>query len=719
MRKQRLCVVTALASLAIALDANSIYTVVTADRERPTSAFSARVLSSERRTYGYALTVRLADGAQAECTSDRDERAGDILRLRGRIAPFDAPRNPGESDMRIVERERGLRWHVEQCTVFGRTRTGSLDPAVLRGLARQKLRATLESGTDPLTAALLTGMLWGERGALPDDVRDEFQETGTVHVLVTAGLHVGILCGALLWLLRSLTVPRGIACALCVVTVFFYAWFSGAHIPALRASLMAAVFLSAHACGRKAFSWEALAAAVLAIVFLDPLQVLDGSFWMSFCCVAAIFALAHPLTGLWEALRAPKLLREALALTCATQAGTWPLTAYIFLRFAPYAIAANAIIVPAMPMVIALGAAHMLLSATSLSPFTAVVLETATMLMRYILDFFDMLPFRSIATGAPPLWAIALYEAALLATAALRAHPLKNAAAAVLIAAAACCFVPPQLPDGHLRVVVFDVGQADSILVITPSRRAILVDAGGRIERGPTGRSDAEDIGTRIVVPALLHLGVTHIDACLLTHPHGDHAGGYVPVIETLGCDVFADSGQQYGGHAFHADLAALAAHHTALIYPKAGTIWRTDDGVELMYFGPQHSPIRDSPNDVNNNSLIVRVRYGAFCALLTGDAGVEAEARALAMHSDLHCAVLKVGHHGSAYSSSPGFLNAVSPQVAIISDGRHNTFGHPALSTLERLHASGAMIFRTDHNGAVIINTDDRGRYSVETMIP
>ena len=152
------------------------------------------------------------------------------------------------------------------------------------------------------------------------------------------------------------------------------------------------------------------------------------------------------------------------------------------------------------------------------------------------------------------------------------------------------------------------------------------------------------------------------------------------------------------------------------VVYPRAGSRWRFDDGVTLDFLGPSLPLIANSRNDINENSVAFTLRYRAFCMLFTGDAGATAESRFLHEGAGLRCDVLKVGHHGSAYGSSLAFVTAVRPAYALISVGRHNMFGHPASQTLQTLQAAGARIYRTDQNGAISLSTDGTA-LRVETM--
>ncbi len=167
-----------------------------------------------------------------------------------------------------------------------------------------------------------------------------------------------------------------------------------------------------------------------------------------------------------------------------------------------------------------------------------------------------------------------------------------------------------------------------------------------------------------------------------------------------------ADSGQTYGGHAYHDCLDTAHADVVPIVYPRAGTVWRTNDGATLHFIGPS-LPFIGGKNAINDNSIAFILQYKQFRMLFTGDAGSAAEQRFLAEGVDLHADVLKVGHHGSAYGSSPEFIAAVDPRYAIISVGRHNLFGHPAPTTIQTLEQSGATVYRTDNNGAVTVTTD------------
>ncbi len=636
--------------------------------------------------------------------------AGSRVELRGRLASFDEARNPGEPSERAIQRERGIDAQLESAVLLHAYPGSPWDARAWLARAHEWAYAQLQLRLGEPAASVVAGELWGERAALPPDLRLEFQETGTVHVLVTAGLHLGAVAALALALFSLGMPPRRVTCALAILAVWGFALWSGAQLPAMRAAVMVTVALTARAFGRSALSWNSLAIAAAFVALVRPESVATASFALSFSCVGAIFAVAKPLERRMHALTAlPMPVREAIVLSIATQLGTWPLSASVFLQIAAYSPLANLGVVPCVAVTMALGAGQLLLAWSA--PLAQACANLNSWLLAWMLAvvrILSSLPGASLPMTPPSAWCIALYDAALLAAPWLWRSGARTAAAAGLLIATGFVLSPPRGNDGRLRITVVDVGQADAIVVETPAGQAFLVDAGGRLERGQQGDdSTAERIGVRIVVPYLLRSGIHQLDALIVSHPHGDHVGGCSPVLRKIRVAEVADSGQTYGGHAYQDCLSVARGERVPIAYPHAGMEWRTDDGVSLHFLGPSLPFIANSRNDINENSVAFILRYKAFCMLFTGDAGAAAEQRFLGEGVDLRCDVLKVGHHGSAYSSTPAFVAAVRPRYAIISVGRHNLFGHPAPQTIATLQRFGATVYRTDKNGAIIVSTD------------
>ncbi len=690
--------------------------------EHRTARYSGTVLEAREADDGSsAFAFAIDDGPAVEVRArGTPPPLGVTLVVRGRLEPFDDARNPGETSERDIQSERGLSGRIAHADIVAK-QTFAKTPAALLARAHAWAMAQLRARLGDTDASIVAGELWGERAAIAPDLREEFQETGTIHVLVTAGLHLGVVAALTLWLLSFAGMHRAWTCAIAAAVVWSFVAWSGAQLPAVRAATMLTAALAARACGRPALSWNALALAAAVIAIVRPAAAASASFALSFSCVAAIFVFARPLErALSEWIALPKRVGEAAVLTIATQLGTWPLTAAVFLQFSPYALVANFCIVPFVGLTMLLGMLQLALAWCD--PLAQAAANLTTWCLAWTLGAVQTLSAQNASTipmtPAPP-WCIAAYDAALYFAARAWQAGARRTAAAALAAGVALTIAPPRVPDPRLRITVLDVGQADSIVVQTPAGDAILIDGGGRLERGasPNSDSQAELVGERIVVPFLLRSGIHHLDALVLTHPHGDHAGGVAPVLRKLTAAEIADSGQRYGGHAYRDAIDLARALAVPIVYPRAGEAWHTRDGVTLRFIGPSLPLIAGSRNDINENSVAFVLEYRSFRMLFTGDAGAAAEQRFLAEGIDLHANVLKVGHHGSAYGSTPAFLAAVHPQAAVISVGRHNLFGHPAAATLAALRNAGAAIYRTDEDGAVSIASDGTG-FEVATML-
>ncbi len=644
---------------------------------------------------------------------------GQHVLVRGRLEAFDAPRNPGEPDERELQSERGVDARLSSAQVLQTLEpapaTMQIALAVAHAWAFDRFRSAM---AEPY-ASILSGELWGQRSALSPELHAEFQQTGTVHILVTAGLHLGVVSMVILWLLRACRIPRAAACAIALAALWCYAIFSGLHLPSLRAATMISFGLAAHGLGRRAISWRTYLAAMICVGLLRPGAIGGASFLLSFSCVGAILLTADEILKVLEHLALPERVKEALTLTIATQLGTWPLTAAIFLLFSPYAVVANLCVVPLVGFTMILGGAQLLLSPMPFGAYAVAALNSWLLAwIVAIVQAISSLPFASIAMTPPQGWTIALYDALLGVAIFCHRRAAWTGALAALFIGVTTVLTPPAFADGRLRITVLDTGQADGIAIRTPRGHTILVDAGGKLERGNAAESSSERAGEMVLVPFLRRSGVRRIDALILSHPHGDHVGAAAPILrDGFSVGELADSGQQYAGYAWRDAVATARADRVPIVYPRAGMVWRTDDGVTLTFIGPS-LPFIESDNTINDNSIAFILQYKQFRMLFTGDAGVAAEQRFLNEGIDLHADILKVGHHGSAYSSSPEFIGAVHPKYAIISVGRHNMFGHPAPLTIETLQRFGARVYRTDRDAAVSIVSDGT-KVAITSMLP
>jgi competence protein ComEC len=250
---------------------------------------------------------------------------------------------------------------------------------------------------------------------------------------------------------------------------------------------------------------------------------------------------------------------------------------------------------------------------------------------------------------------------------------------------------------------MLDIGQGDSILIITPEKKVVLVDA-GIVKAGDK------------VIETLEKYGISQIDLMVATHPHADHIGGMPKVLKAVSVKAFLDSGQEHPTATYEKLLTTVKEEIGKLTIARAGQNFELDSGVKIKILGPSKPLLEKVSGSIENaNSVIMMLSYGDFRMLFTGDSEDETEERLLEKNFDLKAQVLKVAHHGSQYASSDEFLEKVSPEVALISCGEDNNYGHPSPPTLEKFKKAKVKVYRTDLQGEVTVISDGKN-YQVKT---
>ncbi|PYU49587.1 MAG: DNA internalization-related competence protein ComEC/Rec2 [Acidobacteria bacterium] len=412
---------------------------------------------------------------------------------------------------------------------------------------------------------------------------------------------------------------------------------------------------------------------------------------------------------------------ELLVLTLALQAGMLPLMARDFHRIPLSAPLVNLAAVPLTGIVVPLGFLTLAcgLVFTAAGKLLAVPLAWLTALLLHIVQWFAHFPRWSYRIPGPPFWLIVLFFAVgiLLAAEMRLKHPLHKTMVWGLRSAFVACALTiaiypfgERLTKGKLELTVLDVGQGDSLLVVTPGGKTLLIDGGGAFGGFPGHEEhNGVDPGEEAVSPYLWSRGFQKLDVVALTHAHQDHLGGLTAILENFRV------AQLWIGHEVSVPalvrLEELARERKISIeHELRGKSFRWDS-VDGEFLWPEIVPEELAPSAKNNDSLVLRLRYGNETLLLPGDAEKQVEREILSENDPeaMRADVLKIGHHGSKNSTTPEFLAAVQPRVGIISAGEDNPYGHPSPELLERLENAGIRILRTDQNGAVQVMTDGR----------
>jgi competence protein ComEC len=598
-------------------------------------------------------------------------------------ARLDGPigfRNPGTFDYGEYLIRHGI-------VVVGTTRGDrilALEPEAPRWpvRVRRQALAAMREALPPTSAALLAGLLLGDRTGLPPDVDAAFRRAGVYHVLAVSGFNVALIASTVWALLTLARAPRRAAALGAIVTVLGFAAVVGPEPSVVRATIMAVLVLSALLLEREASVMNGLALAAIAILAVRPVDLHDPGFQLSFAATAGlVLAGGVPRAASSRLARIRGWIVAALVASTAAQLAVLPITLTHFNQVSTIGVIANLAVVPLAGLATVLGLVAV--AAGALSATLAAWLYSGVwpvlLLLRGAVALAAAVPGAVLHLPAPGPLAIVGYVGALaLGLAARHLRPTRRAlgrrltlvAVATAIASALLAMWPALRPaDGRLHVTVLDVGQGDAIVVEGPDGRVVLVDAGG----GGPYRLDA---GERVVAPFLWNRGILRLAAVVITHADIDHAGGMTALREVFTID--------------HA--------------------WDGTPGLTpLALGGATVTPLASGLGGRNDAARVLRIDFGLASILLASDIEAAGEQTLIASDAVLRATALKVPHHGSRTSSTAELLDAVRPAVALVSVGARNSYGHPDPRVLARLAATGSDVYRTDRDGALLLETDGR----------
>lgn len=737
---------------------------------------TADVLEGE----SFQVTVRLQ--SEEEQRIVLTWQRGDRLSMLAAISRPGEARNFGAFDYQRYLRFKQIHWQLQAKGLSGiETAPPSLQDWNLQRLLRwnDQFRNSAAQRVAELFPAEQSGFMASMLIGLTDDTDPEqferFSRLGLTHILAISGMNVAIFLSCIMWLLRKLRMTKEKQLLLCIALVPLYVLVTGASPSIVRAGIMAMIGLYAAYRGSLKEGLHVAMLAGVGMLLWNPYYLIDVSFQLSFLVTLGLILgvpSVHKALPAW-----PSWLKDALAIALVAQAVSFPLTIYYFSQFSLMSLPANLILVPVFSLIIMPGGTIATLLSFIWMPageWTAWLVMKVNQLVFAAAELMEKVPgMQQIWPKPEPLWVLAYYclLAALAASlpdrsadqGALRpmlepirsslAERLQQAVRGPVPVVLASCALALLLwygyaPDrwSHSGEVQFiDVGQGDSILIRSPvSGTSMLIDGGGTLSFTKPGeewkqRRDPYEVGRKLVVPLLKQRGVQQLDYVVLTHQDKDHSGGLQAVLEHIPVKRLLFNGTLKREEHIARLFQTALDRGVELVPVYAGDKLSLDQETTLRFLYPL--PVQDRgqimlEEEQNGVSVVFHMSMSGTGWLFTGDIDQAGERELLefwlsqttgeflgesSQHQDQQLPkvdVLKTAHHGSKSSTSELWLNAWKPDMAVISAGVNNVYGHPNPAVLERLKQYGAAVLSTHQLGEIQMQVNN-GSIIVRTKLP
>ena len=650
----------------------------------------------------------LIDGVMCYMKDGDIPRIGSLVIVQGNYRAYTHAANPGEFDSANYYWIMGQQGMVMECRCLVQSASYS---AFREGMyrIREYLSLLADACFNAEDASVMKAMLLGEKGTLSSDVKQLYQQNGIIHILAISGLHLSVIGMGCYRILKKLRVPNAVDIIFTVAVMYCYGTMTGMGISMLRAYIMFGIHLFAKLIGRTYDLLTAVTVAALVALVQQPLYIQHSGFLFSFGAVCGIGIFLPAVEGnLFGHSKIEKTLMSGIAISLSTL----PVYLCFYYEFPPYSVLLNLIVIPCMTLVLLGGLITLGLAACFLPLGSVAAYPVHLMLVFYekCCNICLSLPDSKWVLGCPKPWQVVLFLGILLVLVACnnrlsKFHFWQGVLCALFI-------LTVRLPQG-LQITMVDVGQGDCIYLTEDSGIHMLIDGGS---------SDKSDVADYQMMPYLKYEGVSYLDAVVVTHPDSDHVSGICSMLQqmktsgiSIGTLYLPDVGETGRNEEYH-DLERLAqGAGVSVRYLSVGDVLQCGK-VMLTCIHPEEGWEKAEPNAY---STVLYLKYGNFGALFTGDLEGEGEKLVQERLGDFPLAadgitMLKVAHHGSKNSTGEAFLQTVNPQIALISAGQNNRYGHPHRELIQRLEDCGCRIYRTQESGAVTVRVQN-GRVRVE----
>ena len=545
---------------------------------------------------------------------------------------------------------------------------------------QKKIKAIIKEKLPSETGDLLLAILLGDKKDLSEQIQINFKNSNLSHMLAVSGAHVSYIIVGLTYITQNLIMGKRKGRVFCIFFLIIFMAITNFTPSVTRACIMAILTLVSEILYKKADIYTNISISALIILLYNPYSLLDLGFKLSFGGTIGIVIFMRFIKKKQEE---PKLLnyikQMALVSICANII-IIPIIMNNFNTVSLTFLVSNILASPILAIIVIVGFSIIIISiiSHSLSNLLVFWLNPILNLLIKISSFCSKLPFAKILVVTPYIFNIIFYYTIILYL--VNYNELKQfikketviLLSIILILSNFIFYILPQ----DLKIYFIDVGQGDSTLIVTPSKKTILIDGGG---------SESFDVGEKVLLPYLLDRRIRKIDYIMISHFDTDHCKGIFTVIENLKVKNIIISKQAEKSENYKKFKEIVANKKINIILVKAGDKIKIDKYIYFKILFPTEKLIMQNP--LNNNSIVSQLNYKSFKMLFTGDIEEIAEKEILNLQKDkLKSTILKVAHHGSNTSSTQEFINSVKPELALIGVGKNNTFGHPSECVVEKL---------------------------------
>ena len=638
--------------------------------------------------------------------ADADERIseGDMVSANVRLYEFPEQRNPTQFDYGSWLYSQGISAHGEVGEITELKDSGWLSWGDFRSEILKNVNDLLEGNQASLAKALLLGY----KDDLTPEAKQQFSRAGLSHIMAVSGLHVGFIV-APFWLLIPYmwgsNKRKWFGMIVLSLLLISYAGITGFSASVCRASLMAWFLTYGRLFHKVRNSINVTAVAAIILLLIDPGQLFDAGFQLSFSAVFIILLVMPEARRLipdkyhfgWLGG-----LITIILVSIVVQIGLFPILANYFGEFSLLGPVSNALVLPFLAFIVPTGIIVILLESVvpDVASIIAIPLDYLLQWIQTVASFtggstVSYITLNDLSGALFFIWLFAIFTIASLRIPNIRWKMV------ICLLLSMNAFMIEQVVDQSrskkLKVTFLDVGQGDAIHIKTPNEKHFLVDAG----RWSPGSNSGGDV----ILPYLEEMGIDRLDAIFLSHPHADHIGGMVEILNHIKVDTIYQSDVEYDSNLYGTYMELAAAENVTVKYPGAGDIIQLDPSLRIFILGPDENAFSSNPN---NRSLAFKTIYGETSILFSGDAEKEQEELVAAKYGEfLKSDIYKVGHHGSNTSSSDSFMRFIKPQITVTSLAFENRFGHPGNQAITNLHQYSNIQNYTSLEGAVVYESD------------